>query len=57
MQEAVAPFADILEEDVDDETSLLMFNFGTIGDLEAIITLKLTWFKRDDGSFKLIEIE
>ena len=41
LQEAVAPFADVLEEDVDDETSLLMFNFGTIGDLETIIPLKL----------------
>lgn len=57
MQEVVAPFADILEEDVDDETSFLMFNFGTIRDLEVIITLKLKWLKRDDGSFKLIEIE
>lgn len=57
LQEAVTPFADVLEEDVDDETSLLTFNFGTIGELEVIITLKFKWLKRDDGSFKLIEIE
>ena len=56
MQETVAPFADILEEDVDDETSLLTFNFGTFGELEIVTTLKLKWLKCDDGSFKLIDI-
>ena len=33
LQEVVTPFADLLEEDVDDETSLLTFNFGTFGEL------------------------
>ena len=56
LQEVVTPFADLLEEDVDDETSLLTFNFGTFGELEIITTLKLKWLKCDNGSFKLIDI-
>lgn len=56
LQEVVTPFADVLEEDVDDETSLLTFNFGTFGELEIVTTLKLKWLKCSDGSFKLIDI-